>query len=148
MTDFETMTDAELRQFKSTKWHEQQLARSEMAMAEVYLQALRAASDPDALKRLMTDALLADDLEQAVTYREQYLAVIADLEARARAEGIDPNEGGPVSATIDVPPARGTGGATTGAEIVTVGAADVQVLDAATYMDRVAEAVEAAEDAE
>ena len=45
MPDFETMTDAELRKFKSQKWHAIQALRAEMRGAEAVLQRKRAEAE-------------------------------------------------------------------------------------------------------
>lgn len=45
MPDFETMTDAELRTFKSQKWHAIQALRTEMRAAEAVLQRKRAEAE-------------------------------------------------------------------------------------------------------
>ena len=60
MPDFETMTDAELRKFKSGKWHEIQAIRAEMRAAEVVLQRKRAEAEAEWMASAKAGGVLQD----------------------------------------------------------------------------------------
>jgi hypothetical protein len=105
MTDFSTMTDKELRTFKSGKYYEIREARAEMEEAEAVLQELRANSDPEELKRIGVEAYMAGDYAKADEYRLRLNALTERLaeEAAERGEVYELSSGDVVSVTIEAP---------------------------------------------
>ena len=65
MPDFETMTDAELRKFKSQKWHAIQALRAEMRGAEAVLQRKRAEAEAALAASVMAGAVVQDAVVEA-----------------------------------------------------------------------------------
>ena len=65
MPDFETMTDAELRKFKSQKWHAIQALRAEMRGAEAVLQRKRAEAEAALAASVKAGAVVQDAVVEA-----------------------------------------------------------------------------------
>ena len=65
MPDFETMTDAELRKFKSQKWHAIQALRNEMRAAEAVLQRKRAEAEAALAASVTAGAVVQDAVVEA-----------------------------------------------------------------------------------
>lgn len=60
MPDFEKMTDAELRAYKSQKWHEIEALREEMRAAEIVLQRKRAEAEAEWVASVKAGAVAQD----------------------------------------------------------------------------------------